>query len=198
MSRRDQCDVRQCEREARLCRHRTLRPPAAVSAPGAPADSLGENGDAYLDTTAGIFYQRAGGSYGRVYGPDQGDADGVIDGLSLANDGTATATRTVGADITGDFSTAINALIDAAVTGLTNAEVEDETDTTTEGLISPAVLAHAVGLHQSVFVRDTSPTTGTLLNNAYSVTTLASDRPPRFPEGSLVQFLAPDLYGLRE
>ena len=40
-----------------------------------------------------------------------GTDDGVIDGLSMANNGTVTVTRTVGADITADFSTAINTLI---------------------------------------------------------------------------------------
>ena len=40
-----------------------------------------------------------------------GSDDGVIDGLSMANDGTVTVTRSVGADITADFSTAIDALI---------------------------------------------------------------------------------------
>ena len=40
-----------------------------------------------------------------------GSDDGVIDGLSMANNGTVTVTRSVGADITADFSTAINTLI---------------------------------------------------------------------------------------
>ena len=43
-----------------------------------------------------------------------GADDGVIDGITLANDGTVTVTRTVGADVTGDFSTGIEALIAAA------------------------------------------------------------------------------------
>ena len=43
-----------------------------------------------------------------------GTSDGVITGISLANDGTVTVTRSVGADITVDFATAINALIAAA------------------------------------------------------------------------------------
>ena len=42
-----------------------------------------------------------------------GSDDGVIDGLSMANSGVVTVTRTVGADITSDFSSAIHALIDA-------------------------------------------------------------------------------------
>ena len=40
-----------------------------------------------------------------------GSDDGVIDGISMANDGEVTVTRTVGNDITADFSTAINTLI---------------------------------------------------------------------------------------
>ena len=59
-------------------------------------------------TTAGqITIASTGGGGG-------GAADGVIDGITLANDGTVAVTRTVGADLTGDFSTGIEALIAAA------------------------------------------------------------------------------------
>ena len=44
-----------------------------------------------------------------------GTADGVVSGLSMANDGVVTVNRTIGADVTADFSTAINALITALV-----------------------------------------------------------------------------------
>ena len=40
--------------------------------------------------------------------------DGVISGISIANNGTVTVTRTEGGDLTANFSTAINALIAAA------------------------------------------------------------------------------------
>ena len=50
-----------------------------------------------------------------------GTSDGVVDGISMANSGIVTVTRTIGADITSDFSTAIMALIDASyVRGLLN------------------------------------------------------------------------------
>ena len=80
-------------------------------------------------------------------------------------------------------------------TPLTNTEVEDETDTTTTGTVSPSVLSHAVDVHESQFVRDAASTTGTLTSGTYSVTTLAVDRPVRFAEGSLVLFHAPTYTG---
>ena len=52
-------------------------------------------------------------------------------------------------------------------------------------------MAHSIGVHQSVFVRDTTSATTTLLNNTYSVITAGGDRPVKFTEGSIVQFLAP-------
>ena len=118
-------------------------------------------------------------------------ADGVIDGISLANTGTVTVSRSVGTDLTANFATGINALIDAAVTRLTLAEVEDETNTSTDGVLTPAILAHAIEVHQSVFMRDEVSSTGTLTSSTYSLTVAGTDRPVKFPEGSLVYMHAP-------
>ena len=61
-------------------------------------------------------------------------------------------------------------------TPLTNTQVEDETDTSTAGTITPSVLSHAVDVHESAFVRDAASVTNTLTSSSYSVTTLAVDR----------------------
>ena len=43
-----------------------------------------------------------------------GTDDGVITDISISNSGTVTITRSVGADITANFGTAINSLIESA------------------------------------------------------------------------------------
>ena len=80
-------------------------------------------------------------------------------------------------------------------TPLTNAQVEDETDTSTTGTISPSVLAHGIDIHQAAFVRDSVTTTHTLTSPTYPLTILAADRPLKFTDGSLVQFHAPTYTG---
>ena len=80
-------------------------------------------------------------------------------------------------------------------TPLTNTQVEDETDTSTTGTVSPSVLAHGVAVHQAAFVRDSVTTTHTLTSPTYPLTILAADRPLKFTDGSLVQFHAPTYTG---
>ena len=72
---------------------------------GAPADSVGENGDGALDYTNGVFYEKVSGSWTSRYTDQIGQAgtmDGVINALSGSLSGatlTLTAGRSVGADV---------------------------------------------------------------------------------------------------
>ena len=62
-----------------------------------------------------------------------GTDDGVIDGISMANNGTVTVTRTVGNDVTGDFSTAINALANARINSLALRQSQNLSDVDNAG-----------------------------------------------------------------
>ena len=81
-------------------------------------------------------------------------------------------------------------------TPLTNTQVEDETDTSTTGTISPSVLAHGVDVHQAAFVRDSVTTTHTLTGPTYPLTILAADRPLKFTDGFSGSVPCAHIYGV--
>ena len=121
-----------------------------------------------------------------------GASDGVLSALALANDGTVTATLTVGADVTGDFSTGIDARIAAAArTPLTNTDIEDETDTTTIGPMSPSVFTHGVEYHEAKFAADDRNTTVILTSRTYTPNFFTTDDPVKWTPGSVVDILIP-------
>ena len=79
-----------------------------------PDDADGENDDWYLNTTSGTWFEKVAGSWQSRYTDQLGQAgtlDGVATGISMANTGLVTVTRSVGGDLTGDFSGAIASLI---------------------------------------------------------------------------------------
>ena len=88
----------------------------------APDDSLGDDGDWYINTTSGEFSQRASGSYEIRYTDMVGAAgtmDGVITSIAMATDGAVTVERSQGlTDVTANFSAAINAMANARVNAL--------------------------------------------------------------------------------
>ena len=79
-----------------------------------PDDADGVDADWYLNTTSGTWFEKVAGSWVSRYTDRIGQAgtlDGVVSGISMANTGIVTVTRTVGADLTSDFSGAIASLI---------------------------------------------------------------------------------------
>ena len=72
---------------------------------GAPASSVGDDGDTALDITNGVFYEKVAGTWTSRYTDQIGQAgtmDGVINALSLTINGsdiTATAGRSEGVDV---------------------------------------------------------------------------------------------------
>ena len=66
------------------------------------------------DTVAKVYLAVVRGAAGSGGGGGGGSNDGVVTGISIANDGTVTVTRSVGSAVTASFATGINALIAAA------------------------------------------------------------------------------------
>ena len=98
---------------------------------GVPTDSLGDDGDWYLNTTDGAWFQKVSGAYGTAVYTDMvgqaGTMDGVINSLALTLAGsslTATAGRSQGADVASSaltlpFLLLAGGVLTGAVSGIT-------------------------------------------------------------------------------
>ena len=97
---------------------------------GAPADTLGADGDSWLDVDTGIFYVRAAGAYTSQY-TDQLGTGGGLNQAQVDARITALAALLTGAAFTG------------AVSGVTpTADAEFATKAYVDGLVNPPVGTH--------------------------------------------------------
>ena len=122
------------------------------SGAGAPANSLGADDDWYLNTTDGAWFEKSGGSWGSAVYTDQlgeaGTLDGVVNSMTIAADGTVTLGRSIGADVTHDFSTALALLTGATFTGAVNGVTPADDDNSTQFATTEFV---ADGFHGASF-----------------------------------------------
>ena len=106
------------------------------SGAGTPADSLGADDDWYLNTDDGAWFKKTGGTWGSAVYTDMvgqaGTTDGVVNSASIAADGTVTLGRSIGADVTADFSTVLALLTGATFTGEARGVTPADDDSSTQ------------------------------------------------------------------
>ena len=123
-------------------------------------DGRGFRGDRVRGVT-GEF--RRGANYIAVPVPSEntgGVSDGVITGISMANDGQVTVVRSIGAAITESFATPINALIDSKINSIsiTDGQIPASITRDTELNTATALLAPLAGATFSGEVSGITPT----------------------------------------